>query len=127
MLQGKVHAALQHLSCHSSGGVLDLDAQVPERSPNGDEVMSTTRKILLDKHPLGKPPDPSTLLTDPPGVVNPIIFDGLDADAISSASLHATGVMYALAVTPLICKLCSTHPTVSQVLPSPIFKIFYNH
>jgi len=28
MLQGKVHAALRYLSCHSSGGVLNLDALV---------------------------------------------------------------------------------------------------
>ena len=61
MLQGKVCAALQYLSCHSSGGVLDLNSQVPERSPDGSEVSSTTRKILLDKHPLGKLPDPSIL------------------------------------------------------------------
>ena len=88
MLQGKVHAALRYLSCHSSGGVLDLNTQVPERSPNGSEVLS---KIFLDKHPLGKPPDPSILLPDPPNEVNPILFDGLDTDAIRAASLHTNG------------------------------------
>ena len=31
-------------------------------------------------------------MTDPPGMVNPIIFKGLDADSIHSASLHTTGV-----------------------------------
>ena len=31
---------------------------------------------------MGKPPDPS--------IVNPILFDGLDADAICAASLHTT-------------------------------------
>ena len=41
MLQGKVHAALRQLFCHSSGGVLNLDAEIPERSSNGSEVMST--------------------------------------------------------------------------------------
>ena len=91
MLQGKVHSALRHLSCHSSGGVLNLDAQVPERSPDGGTVMKSVRKVLLDKHPQGKPPDPSTLMDAPPGMVNPILFDGLDADAICSASLHTTG------------------------------------
>ena len=70
MLQGKVHSALRYLSCHSSGGVLNLDAQVPVRSSNGDMVMTTVHEALLDKHPLGKPPDPSTLLGSPPGTVN---------------------------------------------------------
>ena len=51
--------------------VLNLDAQIPERSSNGGEVMSTTRKIPLDKHPLGKPPHPTTLMTDPPSIVIP--------------------------------------------------------
>lgn len=87
MLQGKVHSALCHLSCHSSGGVLNLYAQVPERSPIDDTVMNTVHKILLDKCPQGKPPDPSTLMDDPPSVVNPIIFDGLNAEVICSASL----------------------------------------
>ena len=91
MLQGKVHSALHYLSCHSSGGVLNLDAQVPVRSSNGDTVMTTVHEALLDKHPLGKPPDPSTLLGSPPGTVNPILFDGLNADAIRSASLRTTG------------------------------------
>ena len=36
MLQGKVHSALCYLSCHSSGGVLNLDTQLPVRSSNGD-------------------------------------------------------------------------------------------
>ena len=54
--------------------MLNLDAQIPERSSNGSEVMSTARKILLDKHPLGKPPNPNTLMIDPPGMVNPIIL-----------------------------------------------------
>ena len=69
MLQGKVHSALRYLSCHSSGGVLNLDAQVPVRSSNGDTVMTTVHDALLDKHPLGKPPDPSTLLGSPPSMI----------------------------------------------------------
>ena len=57
MLQGKVHSTLHYLSCHYSGGVLNLDAQVPVRSSNGDTVMTTVHEALLDKYPLGKPPD----------------------------------------------------------------------
>ena len=87
MLQGKVYFALCYLSCHSSGGVLNLDAQLPVRSFNGDTEMTTVHRVLLDKHPLGRPPHPSTLLDSIPDPVNLIIFDGLNADAIRSASL----------------------------------------
>ena len=83
MLQVKVHSALRYLSCHSSGGVLNLNAQLPVRSSNGDTEMTTVHRVLLDKYPLGRPPDPSTLLDSTRDPVNPIIFDGLNADAIS--------------------------------------------
>ena len=86
MLQSKVHSALCYLSCHSSGGVLNLDA-LPVRSSNGDMEMTTIHRVLLYKHPLDRPPHPSTLLDSIPDPVNPIIFDGLNADAIHSASL----------------------------------------
>ena len=33
----------------------------------------------------------STLLGSPPGTVNPILFDGLNADAICSAFLRTSG------------------------------------
>ena len=94
MLQGKVHSALCYLSCHTSGGILNLDAQVPVRFSNGDTVMTTIHEALLDKHPLGKPPDPSTLLGSPPETVNPILFDGLNANAIHSASLRTSGLQW---------------------------------
>ena len=121
MLQGKVHAALRYLSCHSSGGVLDSNAQVPERSPDGSEVLSTTRKILLDKHPLGKPPDPSILLPDPAHEVNSILFDGLDADAIRAASLHTNGAagpsgLDATAWRRLCCSFKSASVTLCSAL-----------
>ena len=87
MLQDKVHSALRYLSCNSSGGVLNLNAQLPVRSLNGNTEMT----ILLDKHSLGRPPHPSTLLDSTPNPVNPIIFDGLNADAICSASLRTAG------------------------------------
>ena len=98
-----------HLSCQSSGRVLDLNAQVPERSHDASEVFSATRNILQDRHPLGKPPDPSTLFPDPPNAVNPILFDGLDANAIRAASLHITGAagLSGLDVTAWCCLCCS--------------------
>ena len=91
MLQGKVHSALRYLSCHSSGGVLNLDAQLSVRSSNGDTEMTTVYRVLLDKNLLGRPPYPSTLLDSTPDPENPIIFDGLNADAIRSASLRTAG------------------------------------
>ena len=39
MLQSKVHSALRYFSCRSSGGVLNLDAEVPERPADGGTVM----------------------------------------------------------------------------------------
>ena len=91
MLQGKVHSALRYLSYQSFGCIINLDAPVPVRSSNWDTVMTTIHETLLDKHPLGKPPDPSTLFGSLPGTVNPILFDSLNADSICSASLRTTG------------------------------------
>ena len=88
MLQGKVHSALHYLSCHSSGGALNLNAQVPVRSSNGDtEMHNYTIPSVLDKHPLSKPPYPSFSILNSADTVNPITFDGLKADAIHLASL----------------------------------------
>ena len=70
---------------------MNLDAQLPVRSFNGDTEMTTVHRVLLDKHPLGRPPHPSTLLDSIPDPVNLIIFDGLNADAIHSASLQTAG------------------------------------
>ena len=121
MLQGKVHSALRYLSCHSSGGVLNLDAQVPVRSSNGDTVMTTIHEALLDKHPPGKPPDPSTLLGSPPGTVNPILFDGLNADAIRSASLRTTGAAGKSGLDAIAwCRLCCVFKSASVTLCSAL-------
>ena len=53
--------------------------------------MTTVHRVLHDKHPLGRPPHSSTLLDSTPDPVNPIIFDGLNADAIRSALLRTAG------------------------------------
>ena len=57
MLQGKFYFTLHFLSYHSpvAGGVLNLNAQVPVSSSNGDTEIITICKFLLDKHPQGKP------------------------------------------------------------------------
>ena len=98
-----------------------MNAQVPERSPDGSEILSTAKKILLDKHPLGKPPDPSILLPDPAHEVNPILFDGLDADAIRAASLHTNGAagpsgLDATAWRRLCCSFKSASVTLCSAL-----------
>ena len=101
--------------------MLDLNAQVPERSPDGSEVLSTTRKILLDKHPLGKLPDPSILLPDPPNEVNPILFDGLDAEAICAASLHTNGAAGPLGLDATAWRrLCCSFKSASVTLCSAL-------
>ena len=91
MLQGNVHSTFRYLSCHSPGGVLNLNVQLPVRSSNRDMEMTTIYRVLLDKYPLDRPPHPSTLLDSTPDPVNPIIFDGLNADAIRSASPRTAG------------------------------------
>ena len=89
MEQGKVRNALQYLSRHTTGGVLSLDDLIP----GPDNELRSTRNILIDKHPAGKPPDPSSLL---PGSTdldpfNSIIFESLNADAIHLAAMHTHG------------------------------------
>ena len=119
MLQGKVYFALCYLSCHSSGGVLNLDAQLPVRSFNGDMEMTTVHRVLLYKHPLGRPPHPSTLLDSIPDPVNLIIFDGVNADAIHSASLQTAGAAGPLGLDATAwCRLCCSFKSASVALCS---------
>ena len=53
MLQGKVNGALRLLSRCENGGVLSLDDLIP--TGNEETVQRTTRDVLLDKHPDGRP------------------------------------------------------------------------
>ena len=90
--------------------------------------MTTAHRVLLDKHPLGRPPHPSTLLDSTPDPVNPIIFNGLNADAVRSASLQTAGAagpsgLDATAWRRLCCSfksasvaLCSALATVGHCL-----------
>ena len=48
----------------------------------------TTRDVLRDKHPIGKPACPEALLSDIPETVNPIIYSNLDAECRLNAALH---------------------------------------
>ena len=85
MAQGKVWSALSYLSCDQSGGVLGLDDIIPQSQG------LTTRDVLRDKHPPGKPACPESLLPDSSETVNPIIYSNLDAECILQAALHTQG------------------------------------
>ena len=71
MEQGKVKAALRYLSQNTSGGVLKLEDVVPA---NGGSEMHTTHEILIDKHPVGQPPVPHSLISFTPDPTDPIII-----------------------------------------------------
>ena len=85
MAQGKVRSALSYLSRDQTGGVLGLDGIIPQSQG------LTTRDILRDKHPPGKPACPESLLLDCTEPVNPIIYSDLDAECILQAALHTQG------------------------------------
>ena len=91
MLKGRVQGALRYLSKHTTGGVLKLDDLIPETTGEGETRMRSTRDVLSEKHPLGKDPDPCSLLDGQPTQANPIIFDALNADTIRNAALHTNG------------------------------------
>ena len=85
MAQGKVRSALSLLSREQSGGVLGLDDIIPQSQG------LTTRDVLRDKHPPGKPACPESLLPDSSEDVNPIIYSDLDAECILHAALRTQG------------------------------------
>ena len=67
------------------GGVLSLDSMSPcGMDSSGEPVFHTARDILLEKHPIGKPANTTTLL-DPPSQTpcyDPIIFESLTGDVV---------------------------------------------
>ena len=65
MAQGKVRSALSYLSREQTGGVLGLDEIIPQSQG------LTTRDVLRDEHPPGKPVCPESLLPDTSEVINP--------------------------------------------------------
>ena len=93
MMEGKVHNALNYLSCNTSGGVLKLEDLIPETTSSGDTVLRSTYDILHDKHPQGKTPIPECLLYPTPEspAIHPILYDNLNGDAILQTALHTQG------------------------------------
>ena len=89
MLQGKVQSALRYLCKQTSGGVLKLDDLIPTTTSN-EPVMQSTRNVK-EKHPTCKDPPVSSLPAGDLTPVNPIIFEGLDADMIKQIALHTNG------------------------------------
>jgi hypothetical protein len=85
MAQGKVQSTLCYLSREQTGGVLGLDNIIPQSQG------LTTRDVLRDKHPPGKPACPESLLSDSSETVNPIIYSNLDAECILHATLNTQG------------------------------------
>ena len=83
--KGKIRSALSYISHEQTGGVLSLDDIIPESQG------LTTRDVLRDKHPIGKPACPEALLSDIPETVNPIIYSNLDAECILNSALHTQG------------------------------------
>ena len=90
MEQGKVRSALQYLSRHSTGGILSLDDMIPTGS---DDELRSTRDILKEKHPPGRCPEPSSLLSNTTNCdpFNSIMFESLNADIIHSAAMNTQG------------------------------------
>ncbi len=86
MKEGKVNAALNLLTQHSSGGVLNLDDTVP----CGDDQL-TVCDILIKKHPPRVNPPADALLPGLPNPTHDVIFDSLDANLIQKAATRTTG------------------------------------
>ena len=86
MSRGKVNKALKLLSSNFLCCVVDLDEVISDfNSPR------TTREILVEKHPPGKPGSTNSILQDTPTPVNPILFENLNAEAIRKAALKTSG------------------------------------
>ncbi len=86
--RGKINKALRLLS-NSSSGVLGLDDMVPDQADGSPQ--RTTREVLIEKHPPGKPAAPNNLLQGHPGQANPILFENLNAEAIRKAAMKTNG------------------------------------
>ena len=87
MMEGKVKAAICHVSNQSKGGILHMDSQV-----NLNES-DTVREILKKKHPPGMPIVPSAIIPpeEPVKEHHPVIFEDLNGSFIHSTALRTSG------------------------------------
>ena len=124
MEQGKVRAALRYLSRNTTGGVLSLDDMIPtvSSSSNSEPELRSTWDILEDKHPSGKSPDPSSLLSSSePALFDRIIFENLNADTIHHAAMHTHGSAGPSGLDSYVWRrLCSSFGSVSHDLCSAL-------
>ena len=64
MSEGKVSMALRLLSTDYKCEVLSLDSMIPSgKGSSGEPILHTARDFLSEKHPTGRPANPSTLPT----------------------------------------------------------------
>ena len=77
VLEGKINSALRLLNEQSKGGVLKLDKK--------------TLDELNKKHPQPADVDQSVLLNNHCPIINPIIFDCIDAEAIRKSAIKTKG------------------------------------
>ena len=86
MMEGRVRAALKHLSDNSHTGLLSLDEIID------NTLGKTVRDVLEDKHPDPQPAHPEALLR---GANNedfhPAIFENITGEVIRAAALHTQG------------------------------------
>ena len=122
MLQDKVNAALRLRSCDGNGGVPSLDDLIPTSiRPNGEAVQQTTRDILMEKHPKGKPAPDDALLdtsqsTNP--CHNPIIFEQITGEATRRAALNTHGAAGPSGVDAYAWRrFCSSFQGASSAMP----------
>ena len=118
MSKGKVNKALRLLSQNNSSGVLNLD--VISDTFNGPSHR-TTRDILVEKHPPGKPAQPSYLLQDNPITTNSILFDNLNAEIILKAAMKTNGAAGLSGLNAYVWRrLCSSFKSASKDLCSAL-------
>ena len=85
-----MRSALEYLSRHSTRGILSLDDMILTGS---EDELRSTRDILKEKHPPGRCPEPSSLLSNTTNCnpFNSIMFESLNADIIHSAAMYTQG------------------------------------
>ena len=119
MSSGKVNKALRCLSKNVSGGVLAMDDMIPASS-NGS-THRTTRDILVEKHPPGKPAHQNYMLQDTPVPTNNILFENLTAESILKATLKTNGAAGLSGLDAYAWRrLCSSFKSASKELCSAL-------
>ena len=86
MMEGKVKAALRHVSNQSRGGILHMDSQA---DLNGSD---TVREILKKMHPSGMPIVPSAITPpeEPVKEHHPVIFEDLNRSFIRRTAMRTS-------------------------------------